>query len=95
MPKRSETSLGTSAGPPDNTSNEDRLLWRAGLGQATYELLRRGEVVTLPSLVERLEREESGTHMELRRKSASAALSLLRTLEQTQQADRSAGGRSE
>lgn len=62
------------------TGKDDRLYWRASLGQATFELLAAGQAVTIDALIAHLENTERLDHLVLTKVSTGAAIGVLRSL---------------
>jgi hypothetical protein len=71
---------GRREGVSSGTGTNDRLYWRASLGQATFELLAAGQVVTTGALIAHLEKTENLDHLVLTRVSTRAAIEVLRAL---------------
>jgi hypothetical protein len=65
---------------PPNAGKNDRLFWRASLGQATYELLAAERTVTVEALIAHLEGSAKLDHLVLTSASTRAAIELLRSL---------------
>ncbi len=65
---------------PTDGGKNDRLYWRASLGQATLELLDAAKPVTIESLIGHLESSERLDHLVLTKVSTKAAIEVLRSL---------------
>jgi hypothetical protein len=80
MTNDSDKPLEQEKPTPSAAGKNDRLYWRASLGQATFELLAAGRTVTIEALIAHLQNTETLDHLVLTNVSTRAAIGVLRSL---------------